>query len=266
MQREFASVLVHKLKFCRLDGDHGLYARGAGDTLIMLAVYVDDVVIAYAGSEEAMKAGFMEELKLAFYIKDIGPITFCLGVRVQRNDVTGSITLSMPAYIEDLLEKLRMPEVTGRKTPMIPGQLEVLSAYDCPVTSADKNFMKQGIQSNYRSVIGRLMYLADACRPDVAYAVNSLARFTTNPGMAHWSAVVYLLGYLKETATEGITYTGGSLQGPTIDAEARARVRSLRRGELPNPTLGSESFLNNLVAYADADFASDTVERRSTSS
>jgi hypothetical protein len=90
---------------------------------------------------------------------------------------------------------------------MIPGQ--VLSADDCPVTSPDEDFMKQGIQSNYRSVIGTLMYLAGACRPDIAYAVNSLARFTTNPGMTNWSAVVYLLGYLKETATEGITYTGG---------------------------------------------------------
>ena len=47
----------------------------------MLAVYVDDVVIAYTGSEAVMKAGFMEELKLAFEIIDVGPISFCLGVR-----------------------------------------------------------------------------------------------------------------------------------------------------------------------------------------
>ena len=210
-----------------------------------------------------MKAGFMAELQRVFDIKDVGPISFCLGVRVQRDEHSGSITLSMPAYIEDLLEKLRLSSISGHKTPMVPGQ--VPSADDCPTTAADKEAMKQGIQSNYRSVIGTLMYLAGACRPDISYAVNSLARFTTNPGMAHWQALVYLLGYLKETATEGITYTGVSLQGPRIEAEARARARSMRRGGVPNPSLSSESYLNNLVAYADADFASDTVERRSTS-
>jgi hypothetical protein len=75
-EQEFASVLVHKLKFRRLDGDHGLYVRGSGANLVILAVYVDDVVIAYAGSEAAMKAGFMAELQRAFDIKDIGPISF----------------------------------------------------------------------------------------------------------------------------------------------------------------------------------------------
>ena len=45
----------------------------------------------------------------------------------------------------------------------------------------------------------------------------------------------------------------------------RERTHSLRRGGPPNPKLMSESFISKLVAYADADFASDTVERRSTS-
>ncbi len=45
--------------------------------MIILAVYVDDVVIAYAGSEAEMKAGFMAELQRAFDITD--PISFCFG-------------------------------------------------------------------------------------------------------------------------------------------------------------------------------------------
>ncbi len=83
--------------------------------MIILAVYVDDVVIAYAGSEAAMKAGFMAELQRAFDIKNIGPISFCLGVRVQRDEQSGSITLSMPAYIEDLLEKLRLSSISAQR-------------------------------------------------------------------------------------------------------------------------------------------------------
>ena len=32
-EQEFARVQVDKLKFRRLDGDHGLYVRGSGDNL-----------------------------------------------------------------------------------------------------------------------------------------------------------------------------------------------------------------------------------------
>ena len=37
----------------------------------------------------------------------------------------------------------------------------------------------------YKQLIGALMYLAVATRPDIAYAVGVLARFSADPGAAH---------------------------------------------------------------------------------
>jgi hypothetical protein len=64
-------------------------------------------VVAYAGDKAAMKAGFMAVLHRAYEMKDVGLISFCVGVRVQRDEHSHSITitLSMPAYIEDVLER-----------------------------------------------------------------------------------------------------------------------------------------------------------------
>jgi len=58
----------------------------------------------------------------------------------------------------------------------------------------------------YLAAVGALMYLATSTHPDIAYTVGCLARFNSNPGIAHWHAVKHLLRYLKGTADYSITY------------------------------------------------------------
>ena len=54
------------------------------------------------------------------------------------------------------------------------------------------------------------MYLAIATRPDIAYAVNRLAKFTQDPQPKHWAAVKRLFRYLKGTRTSALTFGGDS--------------------------------------------------------
>ena len=58
----------------------------------------------------------------------------------------------------------------------------------------------------YRQLVGALMYLAVATRPDIAYAVGVLARFGANPGPAHWKAAKHLCRYLQGTKDMKLTY------------------------------------------------------------
>ena len=62
-------------------------------------------------------------------------------------------------------------------------------------------------QKKYQSAIGSLMYLSVCTRPDIAYAVNSLARFTSSPTKEHWTALKCLLRFLKGTPKHGIFFT-----------------------------------------------------------
>ena len=44
-------------------------------------------------------------------------------------------------------------------------------------------------------------------RPDVAFAVNRLSRYTSNPSVEHWKAITRVLGYLKKTKDLGLYYS-----------------------------------------------------------
>ena len=49
----------------------------------------------------------------------------------------------------------------------------------------------QGIsQLEYSRIIGSLMYIMNCTRPDIAYSINKLSRYTSNPGEDHWMALV----------------------------------------------------------------------------
>jgi len=60
----------------------------------------------------------------------------------------------------------------------------------------------------YSQIIGSLMYLAGATRPDISYAVSKLSRFTSNPGDDHWKALERVCRYLRCTSDYGIHYSG----------------------------------------------------------
>jgi hypothetical protein len=68
--------------------------------------------------------------------------------------------------------------------------------------------------TEYRSIIGSMMYLASGTQPDKSYAVNLLPRYSTNPSEEHWIALDYLVGYLKGTTGMKLRYSG---EGESLD-------------------------------------------------
>ncbi|TYK14258.1 ty1-copia retrotransposon protein [Cucumis melo var. makuwa] len=54
-------------------------------------------------------------------------------------------------------------------------------------------------QPEYAKIIGSVMYLMNYTKPDIAYAVSRLSRYTHNPDRYHWDALRHLLRYLKGT-------------------------------------------------------------------
>jgi hypothetical protein len=79
--------------------------------------------------------------------------------------------------------------------------------YD-PSLKLRKNRGKSIDELRYYQIIGSLMYLTGATRPDILFATNKLSRFTSNPGNAHWCALERVMRYLRGTTTYGFQYTG----------------------------------------------------------
>jgi hypothetical protein len=57
-------------------------------------------------------------------------------------------------------------------------------------------------------MIGSLMYLASATRPDISFTVSKLSRFTYNLGDDHWHALERVMHYLVGTMDYRIHYFG----------------------------------------------------------
>jgi hypothetical protein len=76
------------------------------------------------------------------------------------------------------------------------------------------------------------MYLVNT-RPDICYAVSVLSQFMSQPIQTHWIATKHVLRYLRGTVGYGLRYTFG------VDMR--------------------------LQGYANADWAGNAVDRKSTS-
>ena len=71
-----------------------------------------------------------------------------------------------------------------------------------------KNNMADSVsQLEYSKVIGSRMYITNCTRPDIAYSVNRLAKYTNNPAKEHWFGLVRVLRYLKHPVEYGLQYT-----------------------------------------------------------
>jgi transposase InsO family protein len=211
------SKKLHKelddMGFVRLDCDHSVFVYERDGTKLIIPVHVDDLIIA-SKSKSAISE-FKHELAKRFKLKDNGPTSFFLGVKLTRDRASRTISLSQPAYIQSILDEFSGAGPDGvfnsAITPMGDGQ--ILSEKDCPTTDEEKADMKD---VPYRAVIGKLLYLSIATRPDIAYAVSVLCRFLQNPGRTHWNAAKRVLRYLKGTKDLKLIYSPHNTSHPPI--------------------------------------------------
>ena len=61
-------------------------------------------------------------------------------------------------------------------------------------------------QNEYTSMIGSLRYTTDCIRPNIAYAMGILSRFTNKSGIDHWHAMKRVMKYLIGTKNYGLFY------------------------------------------------------------
>ena len=61
-------------------------------------------------------------------------------------------------------------------------------------------------QKDYASIIGSLCYATDYTRPDIAYVVRVLSRFTSKPSRDHRLAIERVMRYLISTKSYSLFY------------------------------------------------------------
>jgi len=117
-----------------------------------------------------------------------------LGVKIIRKG--DSILLSQEHYVEKLLGKYKYYDFKSVRTP-----------YNAN-SQLKKNRGESIAQTQYAQIIRSLLHLMNFYRPDIAYAVGRLSRYTHSPNQDHWDALVKLMRYLRGTMDCGIEYSG----------------------------------------------------------
>ena len=151
--------------------------------------------------------------------------TLHLGIKITRDRQARTIHISQEHYLKTVLDKFDMTNCNSAQTPL-PSNLHLISGSDDKVNAA--------AHLPYQQAIGCLNWAAVHTRPDIQYAVSTLSRFSSKFTEHHWKAVKHLLRYIQGSLSTGILFQNH----PTPSYELRA--------------------------YADADYATCSETRRST--
>ena len=115
-------------------------------------------------------------------MKDIGVADVILAIKIKRTWYEH--ILSQSHYVDNILGKFDKDNFGIARTPI-------------DVTlHLSKNKDESVSQIDYSRVIGRLMYFMSCTRPDIAFVVSKLSRYTSNPGTKHWQGIIRILKYL----------------------------------------------------------------------
>ena len=187
--------LVDVLGFSSSLHDPCLYVRHRSESILIVALYVDDLLIA--GSDKSEIAKLKGELSKRFEMKDLGPANVMLGIEIKRHRVDRKLFFSQSACAKEVLTRFGMERSKAVSTPM--EKLRHLTAEELTSPAGDVP---------YRQVIGSLMYLMTGTRPDIAFAIGKLSQHCEKPLHCHWVALKRVLRYVSGTRTHGILFDG----------------------------------------------------------
>ncbi|TYJ98195.1 ty1-copia retrotransposon protein [Cucumis melo var. makuwa] len=118
-------------------------------------------------------------------MKDLGEADVILGVKIRK--IKTGLSFCQSHYVEKILKEFDSFDVSPIRIP-----------YDAS-KHLKKNKGDNVSEPEYAKIIGSVMYLMNYTRPDIAYAVSRLSRYTHNPDRYHWDALRHLLRHLKRT-------------------------------------------------------------------
>lgn len=172
------------------EADPCLYFRKSDGRKLLIALYVDDGIIAATHQEDIDT--FLQAMSNQFDITRCGFECF-LGIQVKIMQ-DGSIFISQNGYLKKILERFKMDQAKPCSTPMerdLSGEDDDRELESCML---------------YQAAVGSLQYLSNGTRPDITFAVNSVSKYLKSPRIKHWNMVKRIFRYLVGTMDYGILY------------------------------------------------------------
>ena len=183
--------------------DQCIYLKFNGSKFIILVLYVDDILLA--SSDVELLHETKQFLSSKFDMKDLGNASFVLGIQIHKDRSRGILGLSQKAYIDKVLSRFGMSNYAPGDMPVVKG--DKFSLHQCPKNELE---MKDMERFSYASALGNLMYAHVCTRLDIAYIVEMLGKYLSNPCMDHWKKVKWIMRYLQRTKDYMLKYRRSS--------------------------------------------------------
>lgn len=191
--RQWFSKLSDALSLCGYSSsknDYSLFTKRVNRPLTVLAVYVDNILLAGDDISE------MDDLKLfldtQFKIKDLGLVHYFLGLEMSIHPK--GYLMTQQKFTSDLLAEFYYDQFFPVSAPLDASQ-KLTTDMGAPFTDP----------STFCHLVGKLNFLQHM-RPDVFFAVQYLSLFLQAHQVPHLMAGIHVLKYLLNAPTLGLLF------------------------------------------------------------
>ncbi|KAL7458293.1 hypothetical protein ACHAXS_000422, partial [Conticribra weissflogii] len=168
---------------------------------IIFIVYVDDGI--FLGLSDQVLTQVIQEIKdTGLDVEDQGYPSDYVGVNVHKQ-ADGTYNFTQRTLIDAIISDVGLKDKYTKPVPA-KASLHLHAFKDSP--KFDENF-------NYRSIVGKLNYLAQTTRPDIMYATHQIAKYSSDPRQEHGEAIIYLAKYLCRTRDLGLKFKPNPKRG-----------------------------------------------------
>jgi len=192
-----------------------------------ILLYVEDLIVAGKGLDgvQAVK----NSVSATFNVRDKEEVNNFICIKIMRDRAAKMLTLSKPGHVIALLEAFGISNSTPNKTPMVSG---------AKLAKTGENLLPDG--NRYAELVGTLLYLSTATRPDIAFSVEVLSPYMGCPEEDHMRAAKGMLRYLHGLRASGSRTAPTSLSKGTSTptGEGTLTLVSRRRASSSPSTAG----------------------------
>jgi len=213
---EHISAILEKVGFKNTTHEKNIYTGKFCGEKVLLVRQVDDFALG-CHQESTAKSVYSEiGAKLTLHNEAEGPFEY-LGLvnSFDGYDVLQTrdyIKLSAESCIRRLLKAHGWDNPSPRESSNKPKpplhESDVANLFNLaagPVKNTPEHKALEAEQGfGYRSVLGEILFAYVLCRPDIGYAVTTLAKFSTAPNALHYKSLKHLAIYLRQTQDWGI--------------------------------------------------------------
>ncbi|CAI7829725.1 unnamed protein product [Closterium sp. NIES-54] len=190
-----------ELGFTRSECDHALYILNHGEKKLVLLPYVDDLLLVSDCKD--LVAEIKAKLASEFSMRDLGAVSYYLGIHIDRDGAHTTLHLHQHKYLEDVVVRFEMSDSKPAPTPM---EVEFH-----PLATSEEVPMDPEKTKRFHSIVGSCMYAAVSTGPDLSFTVGLLGRVVSNPMVEHERALRRLHRYVRGTSHLGLHYEAGPI-------------------------------------------------------